>query len=388
MPRNSVGVYTLPAGNPVVTNTTIAIAWGNGTMSDLGSEMTNSLDRSGRGGMLAALKGIDGVVGAPALSFTNEPTTGFYRSGTNVMNVSVGGTSIGAFGTAGLTMPVIGPQNAGITDLTLTGGLTLSGTQAIVTVNRSTFTNQNSLTYSTTGHSSWQIYQQGSATGLGIYNSAYGADLMDFSETGVISINGSALLPQVNNVVPIGAASFRFSTIYGVAGNFSGGMTVTGGMSMSGGLTSDTVAATAGMTMGNANQSGATVLDWYLEGTFTPALGVAVASPAYTTQTGVYQRSGNKIKFEINLVYTAGTNGGAMSITGLPTAGAGGIQPVTINLNINNASFTWTGTVIAYIGGVTTTILLAASASGATIASLLNPNAGTKDLYLAGEYFV
>lgn len=89
MSRDVNGNYTLPAGNPVASGTVITIAWGNATMSDVGSEITNSLDRSGRGGMLAALKGIDGTVAAPAFSFTSEPTSGWYRAAAGTVNLSI-----------------------------------------------------------------------------------------------------------------------------------------------------------------------------------------------------------------------------------------------------------------------------------------------------------
>jgi len=51
MPRNSSGIYTLPTGNPVITDTPIASDWGNNTMADIGNEITNSLPRNGSAGM-------------------------------------------------------------------------------------------------------------------------------------------------------------------------------------------------------------------------------------------------------------------------------------------------------------------------------------------------
>lgn len=101
MPRNSSGVYTLPAGNPVVSGTTITSTWANNTNSDLGSEMTNSLDRSGRGGMLAALLGIDGATGTPQYSFTNEPTTGMWRNGAGKLGFSILGSEVFELAAAG-----------------------------------------------------------------------------------------------------------------------------------------------------------------------------------------------------------------------------------------------------------------------------------------------
>ena len=56
MARDSGGNHSLHAGNPVVTLTTIASAWANGTMADLSAEITNSLDRNDRGPMLARLR--------------------------------------------------------------------------------------------------------------------------------------------------------------------------------------------------------------------------------------------------------------------------------------------------------------------------------------------
>jgi len=55
MSRDSFGNYYLPAGNPVVAGTTIATAWANPTLADVGTALTDSLSRSGKGGMSAAL---------------------------------------------------------------------------------------------------------------------------------------------------------------------------------------------------------------------------------------------------------------------------------------------------------------------------------------------
>ena len=46
--RNGTGTYELPAGNPVVTGTTITSSWANATMPDLGAEITNSIPRDGQ----------------------------------------------------------------------------------------------------------------------------------------------------------------------------------------------------------------------------------------------------------------------------------------------------------------------------------------------------
>jgi len=48
MSRNGSGTYTLPAGNPVVTGTTIASTWANNTLSDIATALTGSLASDGQ----------------------------------------------------------------------------------------------------------------------------------------------------------------------------------------------------------------------------------------------------------------------------------------------------------------------------------------------------
>lgn len=109
MSRDISGLYTLPAGNPVTTGTTITTAWANTTLTDIADTLSDSLSRSGKGAMTAALKGIDGTVGAPGFTFASETTLGLYRSGAGVIGSSgrlvlpVGALATPALGFAGLT---------------------------------------------------------------------------------------------------------------------------------------------------------------------------------------------------------------------------------------------------------------------------------------------
>ena len=48
MSRNGSGVYSLPAGNPVVTNTTISSTWANTTLGDIATALTGSLAADGQ----------------------------------------------------------------------------------------------------------------------------------------------------------------------------------------------------------------------------------------------------------------------------------------------------------------------------------------------------
>lgn len=103
MPRDSSGNYTLPSGNPVVGGTPIlADGWANPTFNDLANEMTNSLDRQGRGGMLAAFRFVDGTEAAPGMSWTSEPGTGLYRANAGDMRATVLSQDVAQFASAGL----------------------------------------------------------------------------------------------------------------------------------------------------------------------------------------------------------------------------------------------------------------------------------------------
>ena len=104
MPRNSSGTYTLPAGNPVAANTVIETAWANPTMNDLASGLTDSLDRYGRGTMLAAMKLSDGAQASPSLTFNSETSSGLYRANSHDIRFSVAGVDLLKMTDAGVAM--------------------------------------------------------------------------------------------------------------------------------------------------------------------------------------------------------------------------------------------------------------------------------------------
>lgn len=97
MPRDASGTYTLPAGNPVVVGTTIDASWANTTMDDIETVLTDSLSRTGDGGMLVAMEFASGLVSAPGITWTSEPTSGFYLADTNDMRVSIAGSDRARF---------------------------------------------------------------------------------------------------------------------------------------------------------------------------------------------------------------------------------------------------------------------------------------------------
>jgi hypothetical protein len=120
MSRNAAGVYTLPSAyNPVVANTTILAEWGNTTLSDVATALTDSLDRYGRGSMQAQFKAVDGTLGLPGITFGDEATSGFSRASAGEIALSILGTELARFTAAGID--VDGDLSAD--SLTLSGAL-------------------------------------------------------------------------------------------------------------------------------------------------------------------------------------------------------------------------------------------------------------------------
>jgi len=92
MSRDTNGNYTLPPViNPVISNTNITVAWANPTLADIAAALTDSLSRSGAGGMSAPLRAVDGTVSAPGYSFSGESSTGFYRVEAATVGLAISG---------------------------------------------------------------------------------------------------------------------------------------------------------------------------------------------------------------------------------------------------------------------------------------------------------
>lgn len=92
MPRDGSGNYTLPGGiNPVISGTTIDIAWANPTLGDVATALTDSLSRTGSGGMLVPFLNADGAIGTPGIAWVNEPSMGIYRPNANEMRFVTAG---------------------------------------------------------------------------------------------------------------------------------------------------------------------------------------------------------------------------------------------------------------------------------------------------------
>lgn len=125
--RNSSGTYSLPSGNPVVSGTVISSSTYNNTTSDMAGEITNSLDRNGRGAMLAPLQLAAGTVSAPGLTFSGDTGTGLYHIGAKDIAWAFNGTKGVEWNNGTET---VSPLNANATGIIVNGAGTGSAVNA------------------------------------------------------------------------------------------------------------------------------------------------------------------------------------------------------------------------------------------------------------------
>ena len=90
--RDSSGTWVVPGGVvqfPFVSGTRIYSPDMNLLLNDLGQEITYSLSRNGQAGMLAPLRLTAGSATVPALSWSAETNSGFYRASSGDLRLSI-----------------------------------------------------------------------------------------------------------------------------------------------------------------------------------------------------------------------------------------------------------------------------------------------------------
>jgi hypothetical protein len=102
MSRNGSGTYSLPAGNPVVTGTTISSTWANNTLTDIATALTGSLAADGQTTATGNLKmgnnritGLaDGIAATDAATVNQVPSAAlFLLKASNLSDVANATTS-------------------------------------------------------------------------------------------------------------------------------------------------------------------------------------------------------------------------------------------------------------------------------------------------------
>jgi hypothetical protein len=137
MPRDSSGTFGLVSGvNPVQAGSPITPEWANPTLADVAQGVSESLDRYGRGGMLAPFKVTEGSVATPGMSFLAEPSTGLSRPTSGRLSFSVLGNEVFRLESSSavfLVAPAYGADPVGANDLTRKAYVDQAIAQAVAT---------------------------------------------------------------------------------------------------------------------------------------------------------------------------------------------------------------------------------------------------------------
>jgi len=144
MARNGSGTYSLPAGNPVTTGTTISSTWANSTLSDLGTAMTASIAYDGQTTPIANLPmgGNKHTGVGNATVRTNYASAADVQDGSLTYLTSVSGTNtITATGPVGMSAYAAGQVFRFISAGSNTGATTINintiGAKAVIKLNGS-----------------------------------------------------------------------------------------------------------------------------------------------------------------------------------------------------------------------------------------------------------
>ena len=107
MARNGSG--TMTAAQTYTTGQTITAAVINANITDIASELTNSVAKDGQTVMTGPLKASNGTAAAPSITFGSDLDTGIYRKSANKMAVALGGVEVpGAFTPTGAMLQYLG----------------------------------------------------------------------------------------------------------------------------------------------------------------------------------------------------------------------------------------------------------------------------------------
>ena len=189
MSRNGSGVYSLPAGNPVVTATTISSTWANTTLTDIATALTDSLAADGQ---TPATGNLDmnsnkivnllaGTVAGNAIEYAQ-----FIAATSTAVNIT-GGTINGT--TIGATTPASGA----FTTLAATGNVSLTATgfmliPAGTTAQRPVSPNNGDMRYNT-DTDQFEGYQGGAWGQLGGGATGGGGDEVFVENARVVTTN-------------------------------------------------------------------------------------------------------------------------------------------------------------------------------------------------------
>ena len=233
MSRNGSGTYTLPAGNPVVTSTTIASTWANNTMTDLATAMTDSVAADGQTPMTGPLNMnsnkvtnlATGTVSGDGINFTqfNTPTFGGAVVCSSTLAVAGDATMSG---TGQLKIPngTTGQRSATPVSGMIRFNSTLSQYEGYTSYAGATIS---TITFVTTTATLTTATAHGLTTGNTVFIT--GTTPAAYSGTFVITVTGTTTFTYTMLSTPANNATVMGSYTYGNWAQIGGGATGNGG---------------------------------------------------------------------------------------------------------------------------------------------------------------
>lgn len=222
MSRNGSGTYSLPAGNPVVTGTTISSTWANTTLTDIANALTGSLATDGQTTATGNLN-----MGTNRITNTADPTNAQDVATKNYVDTYVGNLG---------TMSTQNANNVAITGGSISSileGATVTATAPSATTNYD-FKTQAVRFYTSSATTNFTVNIRGNST----------TTLNDTMTTGqtatmVLMVTNGAT-PYYPNVIQIDGTT--------ITPLYQGGFTITSGNASSVDIYTITVVKTAANT--------------------------------------------------------------------------------------------------------------------------------------------
>lgn len=140
MARDNSGNYSVPT--TLTAGATARASDINTLVDDLGDEITDSLSRTGKGAMSAALKATAGTAGAPSLTFESDTDTGVYLKASNKLGISGGGSEVAYFGSSSAVIAAAAAIILSATSVSLPNatGFSVPSTSSVSFANAATLT--------------------------------------------------------------------------------------------------------------------------------------------------------------------------------------------------------------------------------------------------------
>ena len=211
MSRNGSGTYSLPAGNPVVTGTTISSTWANTTLADISNALTGSLASDGQTTASGNLN-----MGTNRIINTADPTNAQDVATKNYVD-----TYVGALG----TMSTQNANNVAITGGSISSileGATVTATAPSATTNYD-FKTQAVRYYTANNSTNFTVNIRGNSTTsldsvMAIGQTATMVLMVTNGSTAyyanVIQIDGTTVTPKTINGIAITSGNANSVDIY------------------------------------------------------------------------------------------------------------------------------------------------------------------------------